>query len=39
MTTWERFYYGVIAIGLVVFLGGCETVKAVSDACREGLCR
>ena len=42
MTKWERFYYGVVAVAFIVgiaVLGGCSTVKAIGDACLEGLCR
>jgi hypothetical protein len=28
-----------VLVGAALFLGGCETVKAISDACRDGLCR
>lgn len=39
MTGWEKFIWGCVAVCMIVVLGGCETIKAVSDACREGLCR
>lgn len=39
MTSWERFFYGVLAVCMVVTLGGCEVVRAGYHACREGLCR
>jgi hypothetical protein len=39
MTRWERFYYGSIAVAIILFLGGCAGAKIVYDTCREGLCR
>jgi len=39
MTGRERFFYGAIAILMIVTLGGCEVVRAGYHACRQGLCR
>ena len=35
----ERFFYGALAIILIITLSGCEVLKAGRDACLEGLCR
>lgn len=35
MTRWERFFYGVLAVCLIMFLDGC----ALYHACKDGLCR
>lgn len=39
MKPWEWFFYGCLAAGFILFMGGCSTVKTIYDTCREGLCR
>lgn len=39
MTSWERFFFGALAVVLIIGLAGCEVLRAGRDACLEGLCR
>lgn len=39
MTNFERLAYGVVAVGLIFLMTGCQAAKTVFDACRDGLCR
>ena len=38
MTKWERFFLSCLAVAFIVVLGGCSTLKALSDACRDRMC-
>lgn len=35
MTHWDKFFFGCVAIALILFQGGC----ALYHACKDGLCR
>jgi len=39
MTKWEKLFWGVLAVGLVISFTACQTAKTIIDTCRDGLCR
>jgi uncharacterized membrane protein len=39
MNRWEKFFWGSVAIAMIIVLDGCAAGKALVHACQEGLCR